>query len=767
MRHLTRATPSHLPARAFIVAMLLIGLSLGCEQVDRLEAIRLQQETGDYLGSIEPLRALLSEAPEDAEVNYRYGLALVATQQQHLAIWSLRTAMKDPDWEILAGSQLAFVALAAGDFNEVVEITSEILERHPEHTSSLLMRANAYAHWKTAPALALADAARVLELDPDALEAYEPQILALLSLEKLDEAREALAEAGRRLVERDDRTQQQAVLAWHCSTTAAFEQVSGDLEQARTTWGACLEAHPTSLEVVSNAMVFYDSLGEPQRTRELLHAAVAEAPKNRVLRVMLAQWLGSRGEAAEAEAVLREATESDDPRRAAAAWVDLAKNRQALGEHGAAADALEQAVELSREADVLTPQMLFELADARVLAGRFPEALELAEDLSVPAHRALIRGRVAQENRNPAKALAEFDEALRLWPDNPWARYHAAIVAEELGDFERALEEYRFAIRISPGATDARKRGADLLLASGNPSSAIQMLVVATADAPLEIEGQLLFLQLSGLAGDMKAIAHELEQIEQVRPGWSGRALAEAAKGLARRAGAKVARDMLHTAPGAEFSQPRFAAALRALVRLSHEAGEPAESRPVLQQALDTHPDFAEFQQIRGLDLELSAAPAAEVRAAYEQALELDPNSRHALEGLGRLTLAEDATRALALFDRAAESDPTAPEPKLMAVRALLASGGDPVELGERLRRLLLYHPYETAAAVESVKLDLARGVASAETLERARRATRFGGGVEALELLARVHEERGDAESAARATEQARGLREAQDSDG
>ena len=96
--------------------------------------------------------------------------------------------------------------------------------------------------------------------------------------------------------------------------------------------------------------------------------------------------------------------------------------------------------------------------------------LEVAEDLSVPAHRHLIRGRVAQERRDPARALEEFDEALRLWPDNPWARYYAALAAEELGDFERAIEEYRNAIRIDPGATDARTRGAALLLASGNPT---------------------------------------------------------------------------------------------------------------------------------------------------------------------------------------------------------------------------------------------------------------------------------------------------------
>ena len=196
--------------------------------------------------------------------------------------------MKDPEWLVPAGLQLAFLALGARDFNEVVEITGRILEREPENVSALLMRANAYAHWKKDPELALADANRALELDPDTLEAFEPRILALLDLGRLEEASEALAEAGRRLVELEAA---RTVLAWHCSTTAAFEQESGDLERARETWIACLDAHPTDLEVLSSAMSFYDAQGEPDRSLEVLRAALAGAPASRFLRVALSQRL--------------------------------------------------------------------------------------------------------------------------------------------------------------------------------------------------------------------------------------------------------------------------------------------------------------------------------------------------------------------------------------------------------------------------------------------------------------------------------------------
>jgi len=763
MRPAIHVTSRRIPHRCAFAAGLLVCLALtGCDETDPIDAIRQQQKAGDYEGSVEPLRELLATRPEDAEVNFLYGRALALTQP-NLAVWSLREAMKDPEWLVPAGKQLAFLALANYDFNEVVEITGRILEREPENVPVLLLRANAYAHSKQNPELALADAKRILELDPSATEAYEPLILALLGLDRLEEAREALAEAGRLLVELEI---EEGVRAWHCSTTAAFEQESGDLEQARETWVACLDAHPTDLDVVSSAIEFYDAQGEPDRTLEVLRAAFAGAPGSQFFRVALAQRLHASGDAAGAEAVLLEATRSDDSQLAASGWMDLGKFRQAAGEYGAAVDALERALELMREADSASPQVLFEYADALVLADRFDRALEIAEELPVPAHRHLIRARVAQERRNPALALEEFDEGLRLWPDNPWARYYAALAAQELGDFERALAEFRNAVRIEPGATDARMRGAALLLAQGNPDSALVMLQTRMDEAPLEIEGLLLAMHLSGRLGNTVAAADYFAVIESSRPAWAGRALVEAAEGLNRRAGPALAVDMLKKAPGVDFNNPRYVTALRALVRFSHQAGETAEARAALQTILAAQPASSAFQAIRGLDLELSGAPAEAVHAAYARALELGPANAWALAGLGRLAFGDDAEVAFDFFDRAASADPSDPDPKLEAARALVASGKSD-QAAERLDALLLEHPFEAEAAAERARLDVERGIVTPETLERARRAVRFGGGADALELLSRVHVQRDEPELAARAAEAARARRAAQASEG
>ncbi len=746
MHLVLRASAARAVRRRALGAALFACVGLGgCDARDPLEVIRQQQAAGRFQDTVEPLRELLSLRPDDPEVNFRYGRALSFTQP-HMATWALRKAMEDPAWLVPAGLQLAYLALASSDFDGVYQITGQILESEPENTQALLLRASAHAHSRRDYELATIDAKRILELDPDMLEAYEPLIMGLIGLGRLDEAGEALAEAGRRLVELGG---QEQVVAWHCATTAVLEQQRGALEKARETWIRCLEAHPTDPDVVSSAMGFYDAQREPQRSLEVARGALAQDPSSPLFRSMLAQRLHASGDTAGAEAVLLEATRSETPIWAAGAWRELAKFRQGLGEWAAAAEAMEHAVEWMEEAGEPNRQLLFEYADALVLAGQLERALEVAEELPLPAHRNLIRGRVAQERRDPALALEEFEEAFRLWPDNPWARYYGALAAEELGDFERALDGFRNAVRIEPGATDARTRGAALLLADGNPRNALVML--ETGSEPPEIEGQLLAMYLTGLMDDRVAVARYFAGIEASQPGWAGQALAEAAEGLAQRAGPALAADMLAKAPGVDFGDPRFAPALRALVRFSHEAKVSDSARAAFETIFAARPDSSAFQEVRAFDLELSGAPADAVRAAYLRALELDAENALAMAGLGRLALPDDPAAALDFFERAAAADPSEPDPKLQAAKALIASG-ELAEAAERLDALLLEHPYEVEAAAERARLDLERGIATEQTLERAKRAARFGGGADALELLSRVHTLREEPELAAKA---------------
>ena len=63
---------------SLVCGLALLVTATSCGPSDPLERVRLQQdEKGDFHGSLSPLRKLLDERPNDPEVQYRYGNALI------------------------------------------------------------------------------------------------------------------------------------------------------------------------------------------------------------------------------------------------------------------------------------------------------------------------------------------------------------------------------------------------------------------------------------------------------------------------------------------------------------------------------------------------------------------------------------------------------------------------------------------------------------------------------------------------------------------
>src|SRR4029453_18162575 len=154
-----------------------------------------------------------------------------------------------------------------------------------------------------------------------------------------------------------------------CAMRARFAREKGDLEKAEQLFGECVAAHPNDPDVLKEALDFFDFRKQPERSLEVLRKALADAPMSNQVRRMLAERLRGAGKVAEAGQVLREGTQLENPIVAQAAWVDLADHLHALEDHAAAAEALTQAVKLA--GDRADPQLLFDYADALVIAGRF------------------------------------------------------------------------------------------------------------------------------------------------------------------------------------------------------------------------------------------------------------------------------------------------------------------------------------------------------------------------------------------------------------
>lgn len=724
---------------ALLAVSLLFTLACGDSSVS-LEEIRAQQEAGDLRGSLAALKQLVDAGSEDPEVHFRYGMALGRLGQPTLAQWSLQRAQEDPEWRIRATLELAGAALSAQGFETAMATAAQVLAAEPDNLAALRLHAQAAMQTRRNYEDALVDADRMLSLDAADPDALSVRVVSLLGLERVDEAEASLAELERSV---DERGLGEAPSARFCTARAQLEAAKGDVAKARERYDACLEKYPLDSFLIGEALTFYDTV-DRERALELLQTALEKNPRSSDLRMTAAAYLRALGRPDEAEALLREATELDDPAVAILGWRDLARHHLELSELDQAAGAMKRAVEQSEQVGAVSPDVLFEYADVLILTGQTQEALAVAERIPIEAQRALVEGRAQLALENPKLALEKLSEANRLWPNNAYARYFAAQAAERVGDIDRAIEEYRYSIRVDAGATDARLRLARIYLAEGKAEEALSALTAGRADVALPEDVDLLKLRAMsqlGRLGKKQPLLLRLTRARSTRV----KAWLAVAEGTAKREGPKAAAAQLARVFSARPLSPRESELLRARVGFLGDAGESSLARDEVDAAARRFPQQASFQEILGYALERSSAPPEEARQAYQRALELLPSLPRARIAVGLLFAREGA---LEKAHEHAESALAASSPldasMELGLVQLLALLGRQGEAEERLTSALREHPEDGAVAGQLAALRLARGISDDETLSLAKRALRFQA-PGASEIAARVSEARGE----------------------
>jgi tetratricopeptide (TPR) repeat protein len=730
------AAVNHLHARSTAFALLFaisVASALACSRDPLERARKLQDGEQKFTQSLEPLREVLAERPDDPEANYRYGLALLASGQPSLAKWSLRKALDSVEWVERAGIPLATTAIQLGGYDEAVEVATRVLEKFPENVDALMLRADARIRTRRQYEEALADAERALELDPENQGAMVPKVAALLALERVDEATAALDALERRYSDESLGLHGSPTL---CTARATFAKERGDLETAEKRFAECIEHFPSDATVLRESVAFFDAIGRADRSEEILKAALDKAPNAFGYRAALVARYRNAGREADAEALLRAATELDDPASAAVGWSAVALYSIETGKFDEAAQAFERA----RASDPTgSTEILFGYADALVVAGRHDEALKIADQMTVPAHRSLVKGRVALERMDPKLALEHLGEGNRLWPNNAVARYYAAIAAEQLGDFERAVEEYRYAMRVDVRATDAYLRLARLQAAAGQNDLALASLEFSPGGRPEEDAAALFELELAARINRVPppSILQRLQR--ERRPA----AAAALARGFAARLGPKRAVDFLRAQKDIDLTDPQNAETLAAFVELTAANGAPRDGLARVEAALAKHAESAALHALRGDALAATGSDASAARAADQRALEIEPEQHRALAGLAALDAKAGAREsALAWYQRAARADANDRASARTAAN-LLAELGRGEEGEATLAQLLRDHPYDAEAAIALAELRRARGAERDVTEELAKRAVKFGGGPAAQELLDKIEAER------------------------
>jgi tetratricopeptide (TPR) repeat protein len=720
----------------------LLGVVLaGCaEKEDPIAEARALHAAGKYSASLEPLRTLLSENPNEPEFNFLYGSALRQTGSPDMAIWALRKAAESPEWRFRAGLELGAAALAGQEWENALSVAGDLLEESPDEPEALLIRAQALMGKKAEPEQALADFERIIALEPQNVMAHTSRAAALISLGRVEEAAQAMAELGEIASEAGIG---EAMRGTICVTQALFASERGEQEESEQLFAKCAEEFPRHPTVVEEYAGYYDARGERDRATEILRDALEARPNSGSMRMVLSRRLIATGDFDASEALLREGIALDNPRAKGDAWVALADHYVALGDLPAAADAFEKSLEFVKEP---TPFQTLTFADVLARSGQHDRALEVARGLENDTYRGLIESRVYYDRGEPARALERLDEILPFWPNNPGARYYAARSAEQLGNFPRAIEEYRQAIRSAPAFTEAGLRLGLIFEAAGDATSAWAAVSPYAEVNPADQDAAALQVRLASRYGPDQRLKSVMKRL-LARP-LRGRAIAERTEFIAQVAGPEAAIEAIREIEALDLSKRQNSDALRTLLRLLARTKQLDSAFALVDAAVEADPEAAIFHVARG-ELAALAGRESDAKQAFARAVELDPNQADAHLGLGRLARDAGAVdEAIAHFDAAARSDVGLSAAYHDAAELLLSEGRGG-EAEERWEALLRERPYHVKAATSLVKQRLARGELDDRTLELASRAVAFRGGEPAIRLLAEVQEARGETDQA------------------
>ncbi|HIF92913.1 MAG: tetratricopeptide repeat protein [Myxococcales bacterium] len=713
-----------------LVAVIDVVVACSPEPVG-MPGIRGMHEEGRYAETLELLASLLDESPDDLALNHLYGVALLATGNSGMAVWPLRKAAEAADDGVEDRLLLAAALLRSTSSEDGIVALGQVLALEPDNIEALIKRAGANLEQNKHEEV-LADAERVLALVPSNMRATLWRLKSLADLDRIDEAKIALEETVESL---STSKASRALEPRLCGMAAELEEADGDDDAALHKWEECLEEFPGAEMLVTEAVRLFDKRGDHDRSEAQLRKAIEARPRKLSFRKALAARLVEQERLKEAEQLLLDAATTEE--KAPAAWMALADYYRSRDDAAASARATEQAL---HQMDSVLPVVLGQYADDLIQAGEFARANEVIAELDTPRLVNLLEGRMLLAKGDPASALEKLEAGLQLWPGNPTARWLAGRAAEELGDFDRAISEYRNSVRAGASQTDAAIRLAHIHEAEGALGDALFVLSSRIRANPDDVDAYLSMIRLGRLGGPPGTSRDALKALSRL-PGQEVTSLVTAAALQAGVGGAAAAVKVIERGE-LDLNAPENFRALAAMVEHLASAGRLDEGLTRVLTALEAHSDSAEFHHIHGRALRASAKPADQIKVAFERALELEPEHSQALADLARAVAEEGRVEeALALYDRAILADDNDSSSAWAAVQLL----DEKDEREPRLIALLDAHPLHAKAATLLAEILVEQNGDLERAEQLANRAVRFGGGREARDIQARVALARGE----------------------
>lgn len=609
-------------------------VSGGCQSDPeaRLAEIRAMQAAGQFDSSIQPLRVLLTTQSNHPEANYRLGVALMQTGRKSLAVWPLQKAAESPEYAVQSGLLLASALLSTEAYEEAIRAADRVLAIDPDRVQALYTRAHANIG-AGRPEDALADADHVLELRPDDSQAFAIRTGSLIDLERFEEAEEAHRHLKAMAEQVAEGGGDEDKAARACGALAMFYAGQDRADEARQTFDECLESYPAHPLVRQWASDFYARDGQLEKTFEIWRLAIEESPEDLALRSKLADLLLAAGRGDEAAEVLVEGAELFDTR---ASWQLLASMYRKTGDHSKSRAALEKAIERSRG----EPETLrFALGDLLVAEGDYERAEEVAASLKEPSYRNLLRGSILLAKGEPKAALSLLETGLRLWPNNAGARYMAGSAALQMGDTQRAMAEFREAVRVDERETDASLELARLYFSDGKWKPAQQFAERHIAKRPFSSADAHVIAARAAINQAQYTTAQQILEHLKSHSGQDVVAITEYAALLRQQQGAEAAVEAVRKSD-IDLAAAESVLVLRALALDLISLGRTAEALATTEKALDANPENPDVLDLQARIL-IQMGRQAEAKSYAERALAVDAQHARALEILGSFAAQE------------------------------------------------------------------------------------------------------------------------------
>ncbi len=429
----------------------------------------------------------------------------------------------------------------------------------------------------------------------------------------------------------------------------------GDKTGALADAEAAFKAAPADEYVIALLASLYRQNGQLDRAIDVLHTGVAQLPLNVDLRVILADLEYQQKNLVAAEEQLRKTVELQPA--VVANWQRLARFYLVTGN----ADAAEQAMRSGLKAmpDNLDAKLALVdfIGSQRGAADAEQQLLTFVKDDASNDELKLALGRFYERRGNVDRADATYKEIIAhagVKPAGLTARNRIAAMLAQKNDAPGAEKLVAEVLKENPRDNDALILRANLALARNDADSAIADLRAVLRDQPAAVP-VMRALAKAHLQKNEVALAEEaLRSASEANPQDAATRL-DLASLMIQTGRLDQAKPLLEKLVE---EAPDNVQALEFLFRVQAAQKDLVAARGTAESLQRTHPDLALGFYLAGMVNEAERKLEA-ATAAYERALELQPDGGEPLAALVRLDLGRNQTaKAMARLDSVIKSHP-------------------------------------------------------------------------------------------------------------